>query len=128
MPPPAGAPGPYGTTGLYGAPMPPIPGRPHPLPWIALALGVASPVVTLLSSAAGLIGLSAALGVVDASSVVAWVLGIAAVVVGIVALAQRRRPATPAILGIALPVVGHVVLLGLWVLVFVGVMTAAGLA
>ena len=83
--------------------------------------------MTLASFLGGLVGLSAVVGVPDVSTLLAWVSGLAAVVLGIVALVRRQAPTFAAVAGIALPIVGHAVLLGAWVLLVVGVMSVAGL-
>jgi hypothetical protein len=57
-----------------------------------------------------------------------WVAGLAAIVLGIVALARRARARAAAIIGIVVPVAGHILLFFAWVLIFVGVMTAVGVS
>lgn len=135
---PPGHAGPPVASGYAGPPVPPayagppVPPQSRPttspaLSYIALALGIASPGATVLGFLLGNVSLwaydSPIRGLFGA---LPWLAGLAAIVVGIIALVRRSRARGAAIIGMLLPIVGHILMFFAWVLIFVGVMTAVG--
>ncbi|MEV7691778.1 hypothetical protein AB0N73_00415 [Microbacterium sp. NPDC089189] len=118
---------PSGQRWLAATPPTPRPPASATLSYVTLGLGVASPVLTILGFV-----LNNALVLAYDSPVRAlvgllpWLSGIAAIVVGIVALVRRARARTAAIIGMIVPAAGHLLLLAAWVVIFVGVMTVVG--
>ena len=118
-----------GHPGRPGLPVAPPPRTPATLSYLALAFGIASPVLTILTFVLNdVLVLAYDSPVRSIIGALPWLAGLAAIVLGIVALVRRAQARAAAIIGMIVPLVGHVLLFFAWVLIFVGVMTAVGVS